>query len=545
MEVPQGDTYIFTFTTRAFATGIPTTLAGTPVLSVKEEANDTIITSGVTIDVDTGSSPVTGLHEASVIATSGNGYEIGKYYSVFISTGTVASVSVVGETIGHFRIMPPEDATAGVKDVNVTHIVDGLVPAPTTTGILDVNVERWLDVLVTLSTGNKPDINVDEWGDVLLATTNPLPNVAAGAAGGVPTDTDANGAVRIVDGTGARELNTNAGAVANVDNLAGHTAQTGDNFAIVNSGTFGNAQLVRSTTPANTLDVSAGGEAGLDWANIGSPTTPQNLSATNIDVDQIVASVSGNVDGSVGSVTGGATSAAQTTAQNDLDIITGSDGAVIAGAQPNHIIFDDGIVVNTTTATRSGLELNGNTSGAGLKATGGATGNGISGTGGASGGSGLNAESLTGAGGIRAASSGAGPGMNVSSTTGVGMVINAGGSSDGLQVNGGGATNDIVGDLQGNVTGSVGSNIELGPSEVLAQVNAALDTAIAELSVAAPAVTPTLRTGLMLQYMVLRNQLIVQTSGTDALEVHNDAGTLITSKLLTDAGGDYTEDKMT
>lgn len=49
------------------------------------------------------------------------------------------------------------------------------------------------------------------------------------------------------------------------------------------------------TTAGRTLDVSATGEAGLDWANIGSPTTAQNLSGTNIDVDQVVASVSGTV----------------------------------------------------------------------------------------------------------------------------------------------------------------------------------------------------------------------------------------------------------
>ena len=54
------------------------------------------------------------------------------------------------------------------------------------------------------------------------------------------------------------------------------------------------------TTAGRTLDVSATGEAGLDWANVGSPTTAVNLSATNIDVDQVVASVSG----AVGSVTG-------------------------------------------------------------------------------------------------------------------------------------------------------------------------------------------------------------------------------------------------
>jgi len=39
--------------------------------------------------------------------------------------------------------------------------------------------------------------------------------------------------------------------------------------------------LVRSTTPANTLDVSATGEAGVDWANVGSQSTTVTLSNTS------------------------------------------------------------------------------------------------------------------------------------------------------------------------------------------------------------------------------------------------------------------------
>ena len=39
---------------------------------------------------------------------------------------------------------------------------------------------------------------------------------------------------------------------------------------------------LKTSVSGRLLDVSAGGEAGLDWANIGSPTTPQNLSATTI-----------------------------------------------------------------------------------------------------------------------------------------------------------------------------------------------------------------------------------------------------------------------
>ena len=73
---------------------------------------------------------------------------------------------------------------------------------------------------------------------------------------------------------------------------------------------FGTAVPLSPTTAGRTLDVSAGGEAGIDWANVGSPTTAVNLSATNIDVDQVVASVSGavgSVTGAVGSVTGNVT----------------------------------------------------------------------------------------------------------------------------------------------------------------------------------------------------------------------------------------------
>lgn len=79
------------------------------------------------------------------------------------------------------------------------------------------------------------------------------------------------------------------------------------------------------TVRGRTLDVSSGGEAGLDWANVGSPTTSLNLSGTTISTSQAVASVSGavgsvtgnvggNVTGSVGSIASGGISAASFTA---------------------------------------------------------------------------------------------------------------------------------------------------------------------------------------------------------------------------------------
>jgi hypothetical protein len=97
------------------------------------------------------------------------------------------------------------------------------------------------------------------------------------------------------------------------------------------------ADFLRPTTTGRTLDVSAGGEAGLDWANIGSPTTAQNLSATNIDVDQIVASVSGavgSVTGSVGSVTGavGSVTAGVTVAVGGIGSTSFAAGAIDSAA---------------------------------------------------------------------------------------------------------------------------------------------------------------------------------------------------------------------
>ena len=99
------------FTTRAFATGIPTTLGGTPVLSVYEENNLTQITAGVSVTADYDT--VTGLNQATIVATAANGYEAGKSYDLVITTGTVGGVSVVGEVVYSFTV---EDA-AVIADV--------------------------------------------------------------------------------------------------------------------------------------------------------------------------------------------------------------------------------------------------------------------------------------------------------------------------------------------------------------------------------------------------------------------------------------------
>lgn len=54
------------------------------------------------------------------------------------------------------------------------------------------------------------------------------------------------------------------------------TAAAGDNISIMDMAPL------QATTLGRTLDVSAGGEAGIDWANVGTPSSTVNLSGTTV-----------------------------------------------------------------------------------------------------------------------------------------------------------------------------------------------------------------------------------------------------------------------
>lgn len=133
------------------------------------------------------------------------------------------------------------------------------------------------------------------------------------------------------------------------------TAGTVDSVSVVGevvaSFSIENRSALRPTTAGRTLDVSAGGEAGIDWANVGSPTTTVGLSgttvktATDVETDtqdlqtqigtagagltninlpnqtmDITGNITGNLSGSVGSVTGAVGS------------VTGNVGGNVAGS---------------------------------------------------------------------------------------------------------------------------------------------------------------------------------------------------------------------
>ena len=187
------------------------------------------------------------------------------------------------------------------------------------------------------------DIRLGDTIDVKFTTVN---------TSGVPTTLAGTPVISAYVGNGTTEITAGITLTVDFDARTGlHNvrivASSGNGFAtatnvslVITTGTVGgssvvgyeigsfsieNRSAVMPTTAARTLDVSAGGEAGVDWANIGSPTTAQNLSATNIDVDQVVASVSGavgSVTGAVGSVAaGGITATSIATGAVDADAL--------------------------------------------------------------------------------------------------------------------------------------------------------------------------------------------------------------------------------
>jgi hypothetical protein len=114
----QGDyapasTVSFTFTT--INVGAPTTLAGTPAISVYKGSNTAESTTGVSLTADYDSR--TGLNLVSIdTSADGTFYAAGNDFNCVITTGTVGGNSVVGYTIGSFSLnnrSPLRPATAG------------------------------------------------------------------------------------------------------------------------------------------------------------------------------------------------------------------------------------------------------------------------------------------------------------------------------------------------------------------------------------------------------------------------------------------------
>ena len=126
----------------------------------------------------------------------------------------------------------------------------------------------------TLATG---DFKVSTDGGA-FANLGTLPDV----------DPDAGIAVKVV--MSQSEMNGDTIVITGID-AAG--AEWDDVLIYIDTTAVTVDDLVRSTTPANALDVTAGGAAGIDWGNIENKTTVNDLTQTDI---QLCGTVTTNTD---------------------------------------------------------------------------------------------------------------------------------------------------------------------------------------------------------------------------------------------------------
>lgn len=104
------------------------------------------------------------------------------------------------------------------------------------------------------------------------------------------------------------------------------------------------------TTAGRKLDVTTTGEAGIDWANIGAPTTTVAFTGTTISTSQTITSVSGSI-GSVAS--GGITSGSFATDSIINTALAASATAEIADAVLARNLDSSGNEVSTTSSGRT------------------------------------------------------------------------------------------------------------------------------------------------------------------------------------------------
>lgn len=147
-----GDTIDLKFQTLNVS-AVPTTLAGTPAISVYKSNSTTESAAGITLTVDFDTR--TGMHHVRIAtASDGTFYAEQNDFDVVITAGTVNSVSVVGRVVASFSLANRSalrPATAGRQAVvnsdgtvqsDMQEILSTAVSTPATAGILDVNLKN-------------------------------------------------------------------------------------------------------------------------------------------------------------------------------------------------------------------------------------------------------------------------------------------------------------------------------------------------------------------------------------------------------------------
>lgn len=143
-----------------------------------------------------------------------------------------------------------------------------------TTPKKNVAYEFYIGVISTADTGNFQVNPTIAAGDFQVSTNGgAFANLAT-----LPVVTPAGGRLIKIN-LSAAEMNANKIVLQGVDAAGNEWDET---IVFIDAPDVNITDIVRSTTPANKLDVNATGEAGIDWGNVGNKTTVNVLSGTTI-----------------------------------------------------------------------------------------------------------------------------------------------------------------------------------------------------------------------------------------------------------------------
>ena len=263
-----------------------TDLANTDVVVFKDASlSQRTSSSGIAVDIDVDTH--VGMHWITLDLSDNDDagfYVAGSQYIVGM-VGVTADAGTVTAWVGGFTI---GKAAAVVTAALVAHNLDHL--ALTATAAADMTTEVADNTILSRMLANGDTSAFVPSTDGMQPIRDHIGDgtnlTEAGGDGDQLTESGGTGDQLTAINLPNQTMNITGDITGNlsgsVGTLTGHTAQSGDGYAVVNHADHGNAKLVRSTTPANKLDVSATGEAGLDFANIKDATGAHTL--TNITV---------------------------------------------------------------------------------------------------------------------------------------------------------------------------------------------------------------------------------------------------------------------
>jgi hypothetical protein len=293
--------------------------------------------------------------------TTVNGLAAGVITAAAIADNAIDAGAIAADAITSAKIADNAITAAKINADAITaaKIAAGAIDAATFAADVDAEVRSWLglasaDLDTQLGTLASDSSSLN---DIVTSISNGLFLTDGGLVGNTGNDTthvhldgmtegddELNNQLLVIrdlseNETHARWIDdwTGTGDLATVATLP-FTPASGDLYWVVAirrditvaSYQSGQAPL-QPTVAGRTLDVTAGGEAGIDWANVGSPTTTVNLSGTtvkdatdvNTDTDTLLSRM-----GTPSNLGGGATLAANL---SDIEAQTDDIGAAGAG----------------------------------------------------------------------------------------------------------------------------------------------------------------------------------------------------------------------